>query len=143
MATIRTNIRVNPGRAKTDRVAMAAFLRSEPGIQRDMARRGDRMMAGWRADVKPGKLASTFRMKPGTRKGPGVTCIAGVEGQTDYLGFYHDGTRAHEILPKRNRRNPHLRYVSRGHGVVFRKRVWHPGFVGNPFLTKNIPLAGD
>lgn len=50
--------------------------------------------------------------------------------------FVHDGTRAHEIRPRYARA---LRfYWPRAGRVVFRQRVWHPGYEGNPFLRDAI-----
>ncbi|MGQ9815718.1 MAG: hypothetical protein ACUVR3_11320 [Candidatus Roseilinea sp.] len=50
--------------------------------------------------------------------------------------FVHWGTRAHEIRPKQNRPNPHLRFVGSNGGFVFVKRVWHPGYKGDPYLVR-------
>lgn len=44
--------------------------------------------------------------------------------------FVHDGTRAHAIVPLNARA---LRFEIGGR-VVFARRVWHPGYAGNPFL---------
>ena len=49
--------------------------------------------------------------------------------------FVHWGTKAHEIRPKQNRPNPHLRWVGPS-GFVFAKRVWHPGYKGDPYLIR-------
>ena len=49
--------------------------------------------------------------------------------------FVHWGTKAHEIKPKQNRPNPHLRWVG-PNGFVFAKRVWHPGYKGDPYLLR-------
>lgn len=50
--------------------------------------------------------------------------------------FVHWGTKAHEIRPKQNRPNPHLRFVGSGGQFVFAKRVWHPGYKGDPYLIR-------
>jgi hypothetical protein len=136
MAHIR--VRVQPGGTKVDQGAVASFMRTDPRIQRDMARRATNMISGWRNDVPPGELSSTFRIQPGTRSGPGVTAVAGAEGRTPQLGFQLFGTRPHVIVPRTKKA---LRFV--GHGaVVFAKRVLHPGTRKNDFITKNLPLAG-
>ncbi|MDE1673865.1 HK97 gp10 family phage protein [Nocardia gipuzkoensis] len=44
--------------------------------------------------------------------------------------WVHDGTRAHEIRPLNAKA---LRFEVGGR-VVFARRVWHPGYAGNPFL---------
>jgi hypothetical protein len=132
-------VRVRPGRVRVQRAQVAQFIRTDPGIQRDMSRRGTNMIAGWRRDVPPGELSSTFRLQPGTSSGSGVTAVAGVEGRTPQLGFLIFGTRPHIIVPKTKKA---LRFVGRG-AVVFAKRVRHPGTRKNDFITKNLPLAGD
>jgi hypothetical protein len=139
MAQLRVHVQARPGKVHIDRAAAARFVRTDPKIQRDMARRGDNMMSGWRGDVPPGQLSSTFRMQPGTRAGGGVTCIAGVEGRTPQLGFLLFGTRPHLILPRVKKV---LRFVGRG-SVVFAKRVNHPGTRKNDFITKNLPRAAQ
>ncbi|MEV1294436.1 hypothetical protein [Pseudonocardia sp. NPDC049635] len=142
MATYRVKVGTHVGRVRPDRAKLHAYLRAGGGpVQRDMERRGTNTIQAWRRDVPTGgQLQQTLRQQPGTRTGPGVTCIAGVQGRTNYLGFYHDGTRPHVILPKQNRRNPHLRFVKNGR-VVFSKRVRHPGFRGNPFIDRNLHVA--
>lgn len=137
MGQLRVLVRATGGKVKIDRASAQSFIRTDPKIQRDMARRGDRMMNGWRGDVPPGQLASTFRMQPGSRGGGGVTCIAGVEGRTPQLGFQLFGTRPHLIVPRTKKV---LRFVGRG-AVVFAKKVRHPGTRKNDFITKNLPLA--
>lgn len=139
MARARVHIRVQPGRVKVDRGAVAAFIRTDPKIQHDMSRRATNMISGWRQDVPPGELSSTFRIQPGTRSGAGVTAVAGVEGRTPQLGFLIFGTRPHLILPKAKKA---LRFVGRG-GVVFAKKVRHPGTKINDFISRNLHRAAD
>lgn len=50
--------------------------------------------------------------------------------------FVHWGTKAHEIRPKQNRPNPHLRFIGKTGRFVFAKRVWHPGYKGDPYLVR-------
>lgn len=142
MAGFRVRTTVNAGRVRPDRAKMHAFLRDGGGpIQRDMERRGTNMVQAWRRDVPSGgMLQQTLRQQPGTRNGWGVTCIAGVEGRTPYLGYYHDGTRPHIIRAKPNRKNAHLRFVQGG-AVRFAKQVRHPGYRGNPFIDRNLRVA--
>lgn len=142
MAGFKVKVNAHSGRVRPDRTKMHAFLRDGGGpIQRDMERRGTNVVQAWRGDVPSGgMLQQTLRQQPGTRSGPGVTCIAGVEGRTKYLGYYHDGTRPHIIQAKKNRPNAHLRFVQNGR-VRFAKRVHHPGFKGNPFIDRNLHVA--
>ncbi|MEU1550199.1 hypothetical protein [Nocardia sp. NPDC005745] len=47
-----------------------------------------------------------------------------------HAAWVHDGTRPHEIRPLNAKA---LRFEVGGR-VVFARRVWHPGYAGNPFL---------
>ncbi|WP_280188863.1 MULTISPECIES: hypothetical protein [Nocardia] len=47
-----------------------------------------------------------------------------------HAAYVHDGTRPHEIRPLNAKA---LRFEAGGR-VVFARRVWHPGYAGNPFL---------
>lgn len=47
--------------------------------------------------------------------------------------FVHNGTRPHPITPRR--RGGWLRFEVDGR-VVYARRVNHPGYIGDPFLTK-------
>lgn len=139
MATYKVRVRATTGRVKVNRGAVAAFIRSDPKLQRDMSRRADNMIQGWRSDVPPGELSSTFRVRPGTRSGPGVTAIAGVEGRTPQLGYYWLGTRRHVIVPRVKKA---LRFVRSG-AVTFAKKVNHPGNRAHPFIERNLHRAAD
>lgn len=48
--------------------------------------------------------------------------------------LHHEGTRAHEIRPRRAKV---LRFVHRG-VVRYETRVWHPGTKPNRYLTDNL-----
>ena len=50
----------------------------------------------------------------------------------------HNGSRPHLIRPRRAK---YLRFEVAGR-VVYTKLVRHPGYVGNPFLTDALKLAG-
>lgn len=84
-----------------------------------------------RVNVRTGYLRSTIGDK---------TTVSGKIVQTEvfatakYAQFVHDGTRPHEIRPRRARA---LRFIGRD-GVVFAARVWHPGYRGNPFLASAV-----
>lgn len=51
-----------------------------------------------------------------------------------YAAAIHDGSRAHDIVPKRRHT---LRFV-KGSDFVFTRRVRHPGTAARPFLTEAI-----
>ena len=91
-----------------------------------------------------GRLAATIRKGPsGLERGNYyVDILAGQEGRTPYLGYVLYGTIAHEIRPKQNRPNPHLRFVQNGQ-IVFAKRVWHPGTQANNFLERAVEAARE
>lgn len=59
-------------------------------------------------------------------------------GNVRYAAFVHDGTRAHEIRPRRRKT---LRFVSGG-GFVFARRVHHPGTSPRPFIREAVERAG-
>ena len=52
-------------------------------------------------------------------------------GTVHYARFVHDGTKPHEIKPKKRRA---LR-IPTGTGFAFRKKVRHPGTAPRPFMT--------
>lgn len=51
----------------------------------------------------------------------------------------HNGSKRHQIRPRR--RGGYLRFVVGGR-VVFAREVSHPGYKGNPFLTRALRDAG-
>lgn len=63
---------------------------------------------------------------------------AGGLGGVRYAPFVHDGTRAHDIHPRRRKS---LRFVSGG-GFVFARRVHHPGTTARPFLREAVERSG-
>lgn len=144
MAELKVRIRVVPGHVRPDPQAFQKVCADgDAGVVRDMHRRGQNVLEVMyvEAPKDTGRLQQTFRMQPGTRgSGYGVTVIAGREGVTPYLGFILDGTPAHEIRAKRNRPNPHLRFVTGGR-VVFARRVRHPGTRANNFMLRALPAA--
>lgn len=56
----------------------------------------------------------------------------------------HNGSRPHPIFPRRSRGRrggtPYLRFVVDGR-VVYARKVNHPGYKGNPFLTDALKQA--
>lgn len=67
----------------------------------------------------------------------GTQVIGGVEAQTDYAMFVHEGTRPHVIVPRRAKV---LAWQSNS-GVAFAKRVNHPGTKAQPWLAKSAEAA--
>lgn len=96
-----------------------------------MDRLGARIIdnARGKVNVRSGALRSSLRYRV-RRVGSRVRLR--VSANTPYARFVHDGTRPHAIYPRRAKA---LRfYWPRVGRVVYRKRVWHPGYRGNPFL---------
>lgn len=118
----------------------AAFVTDPTGpVMHDLDRRMTRVQIGAQSQVgvRSGLLLSTIRKNPGATKTTAyVDLIAGRAGMS-YTGAHHEGTRPHEIRPKRRKA---LRFVQGGR-VVFRSRVWHPGTKPNRFMTDNLNLA--
>ena len=71
-----------------------------------------------------------------------IDVMAGGLGGVTYARAVHDGSRAHDIRPKRRRS---LRFVGASGGFVFRRVVHHPGTAARPFMTQaieaNVPFA--
>ncbi|WP_218025960.1 hypothetical protein [Nocardia miyunensis] len=84
-----------------------------------------------RVNVRSGHLRSTIGDRT-TVAGPLV--VTEVFATARYARFVHDPTRPHEIRPRSARM---LRFEVGGR-VVFARRVWHPGYKGNPFLTSAV-----
>lgn len=99
-------------------------------VYRDMLRRGIRVQNGARrrVNVDTGRLRSSLNVEgPIVRNG-----AAGVRVGTnvEYAIYVHEGTRPHLIRPQARAA---LRFQAGG-GVVYARRVFHPGTRGNPFL---------
>jgi hypothetical protein len=69
-------------------------------------------------------VESKYRSLPSVRIGTNV----------DYAMIIHDGSRPHVILP----RNASVLAWRGNGGMVFAKRVNHPGFPANPFLKDGL-----
>lgn len=80
-----------------------------------------------RANVRTGRMVGsievTFRLDS---MGP----VGRVGTDVSYARFVHEGTKPHIIYPNGAKA---LRYVG-SNGVVFARKVNHPGYGGNPFL---------
>ena len=79
-----------------------------------------------------GHLKRSWRKVPAKREGED-RYSTGVETKVDYATYVNDGTRAHIIEPKAERRAHNrqaaLRFWSNGE-LLFRRRVHHPGTRG-------------
>lgn len=97
---------------------------------RRMDRLGARIVtnARGRVTVRSGALRDSIGHRT-TVAGDQVRLL--VSATAPHAKFVHDGTRPHEIRPRRVRA---LRFEM-GPRLVFAARVWHPGTRANPFLT--------
>lgn len=113
---------------RIDAQKLRALVRA-PGGQgmRWLIQLGNRVKNGAqiKANVRTGRMRASIQMI--------VTGSATVRVGTDvkYAAYVHGGTRPHVIVP---RTRSTLRFVSGGQ-VRFARRVNHPGYRGNPFLT--------
>lgn len=89
---------------------------------------GERIIAG-ATPVKTGALRASIRA---TQAGPLAWRIA---SPLPYVAFVEGGTRAHTIAPKHGK---FLRFESSG-GVVFARRVNHPGTSARKMFANSIP----
>jgi hypothetical protein len=93
------------------------------------------------APKRTGLLAATVRRVRGVNpRGPHVDIIAGEPRLTPYLGYILRGTPPHMIHARRNRPNPHLRFIQGGN-IRFAKKVFHPGTTANDFVTASLDAA--
>lgn len=93
------------------------------------------------APKRTGLLAATIRRERGIGvRGPYVDIIAGERRLTPYLGYILHGTPPHMIHARRNRPNPHLRFIQHGN-IRFAKKVFHPGTAANDFVTASLDAA--
>jgi len=115
--------------------ALDAMLQGPNGdVARFMLRLGNRIRTGAaeRCNVDTGRLRSSISVA--LIDGPG--CQVGSD--VNYAYWVHEGTAPHVIeaqgMSPRNPTRLHvLSWVGPG-GRVFRRRVNHPGYRGNPFL---------
>jgi hypothetical protein len=114
--------------------------RGRGGVDRDLDARSRRVMAAARSlvRVRTGTILTSIRREEGIGTlGRYIDIVAGVPGLTTYLGFEHDGTVPHIIRPRRRKA---LRFIAGG-GIVFARRVNHPGTRGSHFLTRALAAA--
>lgn len=135
------------GKILIDRKALDAFLR-EPngGVMQDLDRRMSNVQLVAKALVgkRTGRLYATIRKQRNSKR-LYVDVVAGLAGQTRYLGWHMYGTEPHRITAKmrgrgRKRRAGYLRFTVGGR-VVFRRSVMHPGNRPNDFLVHALTFA--
>lgn len=106
-------------------------------MDRDLDRRASNVQAAARAQAghRSGDLA---RRIVKNRVWAGLNPAVDIVSQVPYSAVHHFGSRPHVILPRKP--GGVLRFPSRG-GVVYARRVNHPGTKANPFLLANLHLA--
>ncbi len=138
-------------RVVTDPAALARLLRSPQGpMWRRVVEDGAAIRLLARRNVGVSKLDLVPRKvfhRPGTLRDAvvsrvtntpgGITCTVGVYG-VPYAIHHHEGTDGHWI-PKGGGPMPKGKFLvfhwPKAGGVVYMKRVWHPGNRPNPFLA--------
>lgn len=142
-----------------DNAELGRLERSPDGpIVRDLVRRGTRVQEAAQRQVRLGHIGSgrsnlryTIVKRlvreggPVAREGAGAASgmpVMLVGSESPIALLHHEGSRPHEIVPRRKKALAF--YADSGRGpFVITKRVWHPGFSGNRFLTDNIHLAAQ
>ncbi|WP_171021284.1 hypothetical protein, partial [Glutamicibacter sp. V16R2B1] len=134
-----------------DNQALARLERSPQGmVVRELVRRGQLVQDAAQRQVRLGHIGGGPGGRPNLRytivkrlvqdgSNDLPTMLIGSESPIALL--HHEGSRPHVIVPRRKKV---LVFVPRGGGPwVFTKRVRHPGFRGNKYLTDNLPLAAQ
>lgn len=81
-------------------------------------------------NVDTGNLRSSLTMKMMARR---QSVTGEVYTRVKYAFYVHDGTKAHIIQAKGG---GYLRFTVPPGVVLYRRRVLHPGYRGNPFLRR-------
>jgi hypothetical protein len=137
-------IRVNIGDVHVNATALARWVRSPGGpVVRDLMRRGTNVQTAARAGAPKGATRALERsivkrlvIEP---RGP----VVYVGTSLDYAVWVHNGSAPHVIRPVRRKA---LRFPAPGSrpgavGVVFARKVDHPGSKGVPFLVNALPAG--
>jgi hypothetical protein len=146
MAGFTVVIPVEPGWSQT-------FTSRDSVVGRNLSDRATRVQLAAKAQVRvyrgakpgedPAKRPIPGRLKQDIVKHwiqtPNGDLAISVGSTLPYAELIHEGSPPHVILP----RNPSgvLRFVGRDGRVHFSKRVNHPGFEADRYLTDNLPLA--
>lgn len=135
-------------RVTWDNQALADLERGPDGfVVRDLVRRGQRVQEAAQRQVRlghvgggpggRGNLRYSIVKRLARDGGDLPTMLVGSENPIALL--HHEGSRPHVIQARRARYLAF--YPGPEGGLVFRKRVNHPGFAGNPYLVSNLNLA--
>lgn len=144
-------------RVTWDNAELGRLERSPDGpIVRDLVRRGTRVQEAARRQVRLGHIGTgrsnlrytivkrlVWEGGPAARGGAGPASgmpVMLVGSEAPHALLHHEGSRPHEILPRRKKALAFYADSGRGPFVITR-RVWHPGFSGNRYLSDNIHLA--
>lgn len=137
---MRVGIRTRPISINFDPGQPKAFVVTDNDLGRNLDLRASRVQMGmrFRVRVRTGKLLSSIRKHPGANATTQyVDILAGGRG-ANYVLIEQLGSRPHVIQARRRKA---LRIPVAGGGVIFRRRVFHPGTVGTYFMTRSLPLA--
>lgn len=126
------------------------MLKGESGpVARNLIRRADLLLGAAKRQIRAGHVAAGFGTGGVNLRDTGYKRLQhGPNGDIQIIvGFnhpialiHHEGTRPHIILP----RKPGGVLVFPGtSGVVFAKRVHHPGTHPNRYLTDNLRIITD
>jgi hypothetical protein len=119
-------------RIDASRLQRLLSFRGGPG-ERLLRRKAERVAALARVYAAPhGSIPA------GIIVGPVADKSVKVISTNPHTAFVHNGTRPHIIRPRRARA---LRFEVDGR-IVFAKIVHHPGYRGDPFLTRALRDAG-
>jgi hypothetical protein len=144
--------------------AALARLETPPGgmVVRDLIRRGNRVAEAARKQIRLGHVGTRGPAARGGRlnlrdtihvrlvRGASSDPVLLVGSENPIALIHHEGTRPHVILPTRGK---HLVFWSQNAGgwsgvvgqriggVVYARRVMHPGTRPNRYLTDNLHLA--
>ena len=115
------------------------FLTRDPKgpFGRDMARRGRNVLSGAKKQV--GVDTGDLRASLTSSVKYGSPIIVRVGSLNKIALMHHEGTKPHEITPKRAKV---LRFNQNG-VVRYAVRVWHPGTKPNRYLTDNLEKGLD
>lgn len=127
--------------------ALATLLKGQNGpVYSDMIRRAQLVQDAAKKQIRMGRVRSgsgsagtnlrNTVIKRVVKHGDGIALIVGSYSPIALL--HHNGTRPHVILPKRAKI---LAFPASSGGVIFARKVNHPGTKPNRYLTDNLHLA--
>jgi hypothetical protein len=123
---------------KINRSYVKAALATSPGVRRMLLVRGLAVQtaAKQRLNEAPrridtGRLRNSIQIQELFARGAPIVRVG---TNVDYAMVIHDGSKPHVILP----RNASVLAWQGPSGMIFAKRVNHPGFPPNPFLRDGL-----